>query len=67
MSRDNEDFDVYDRSEKLEEADEIDELEEGFMKGYDESVGGSLCSNCKKALEGKDFIEEEISNQTYKF
>jgi len=67
MSRDNEDYDVYDEADKLEEADEIDEAEAGFMKGYEENIDETSCSNCKKILEGTDFIEEEIKNKSYRF
>ena len=67
MSRDNEDFDVYDKTEELEEADEIDEAEAGFMKGYEENYDGSTCSNCKTVLEGTEFVEEEIEGNKYRF
>lgn len=67
MSRDNEDFDVYDNPEKLEEADEIDEVEEGFMKGYEENLDETSCSNCNKILKGTDFVEEELDKKTYRF
>ena len=67
MSRDNEDFDVYDKTDELEEADEIDEVEAGFMKGYGDNVDENSCSNCKKIIEGTDFIEEEIEGKMYRF
>ena len=67
MSRDNEDFDVYDKTEELEEADEIDEAEAGFMKGYEDNIDEASCSNCKKIIEGTNFIEEDIDGKTYRF
>ena len=67
MSRDNEDFDVYDKAEKLEEADEINEVEEGFMKGYEDDIDEASCSNCNKILQGKEFVEEEIKGKTFRF
>ena len=67
MSRDNEDFDVYNKTEELEEADEIDEAEAGFMKGYEDNIDESTCSNCKTVLEGTNFIEEEIKGKKYRF
>tara|TARA_Y100000034_G_scaffold92592_1_gene111929 strand:- start:51 stop:302 length:252 start_codon:yes stop_codon:yes gene_type:complete len=67
MSRDNEDFDVYDKTEELEEADEIDEAEAGFMKGYEDNIDETICSNCKQILEGINFIEEDIGGKGYRF
>ena len=67
MSRDNEDFDVYDKTDELEEADEIDEVEAGFMKGYEEDVDESICSNCRKVIKDTDFIEEDIDGKTFRF
>ncbi len=67
MTRDNEDFDVYDKANELEEADEIDEVEEGFMKGYEENIDESSCVECKKVIQGTDFVEEEIRDKVYRF
>jgi hypothetical protein len=67
MIDENKEFDVYGGAEELEEADEINEVEEGFMKGYEDGIDETTCSNCNKVVSGIDFIEENIDGKIYKF
>ncbi len=67
MSEENKEFNVYNEAEKLKENDEIDPEEEGFMKGYEDDIDESSCSNCNKILEDTDFIEEDINGKVHRF
>jgi len=63
-----EDQDLYaeEGREGAMEDDEVDELEEGFMQGYEAGDKMAKCALCKKPI-GKDFVEEEIGNEKYRF
>ena len=66
--KEDEEFNLYkeENRQELTEADELNPEEEGFMQGYDEEINPSECAACGKILE-KDFIEEQIKDETYKF
>ena len=66
---DEKEFNVYNEEARgeLVDADEIDGSEEGFMKGYEEDVNPSKCSNCGKVLTTGDFIEETIEGESHRF
>lgn len=61
--------DVYseEESEKLVEEDEIDDVEAGFVMGYREGGKMVKCANCGKLLADGEFVEEEISDEIYRF
>lgn len=66
--KEDEEFNLYtgESREELSDADGLDPEEAGFMQGYDEETNPSECATCGKIL-GKDFIEEQIKEETYRF
>lgn len=37
------------------------------MKGYEDGINETTCSNCNKLISGTDFIEEELEGKLYQF
>ncbi len=66
--KEDEEFNLYNEEsrEELSEADELDPEEAGFMQGYDEESNPAECATCKAVL-GKNFVEEQIKDETYRF